>query len=62
MWHEKPHNYKVKRGSSAQHTLPVLYLVLRSTEHTIAEHHTAAVYTRQTIIIKYFQADKAYKL
>ena len=29
--------------------------------HTIAEHHTAAVYTRQTII-KYFQADKAYKL
>ena len=34
VWHEKPHNYKVKRGSSGQRTLPELYLMLCSTEHT----------------------------
>jgi len=46
VWHEKPHNYKVKRGSSAQHTLPVLYLVLRSTEHTHYSRapHSSCIY------------------
>ena len=44
VWHEKPHDYKVRRGSSGQHTLPVLYLMLRSTEYT---HHTRALCRQQ---------------
>ena len=39
---------KVKRGSSAQHTLPVLYLVLCSTEHTPQSTMQTAVHSRQT--------------
>ena len=45
---------KVKRGSSAQHTLPVLYLVLCSTEHTPQSTMQTAVHSRQTIT-KYYR-------